>query len=258
MTDGREVLIDFQDVHKSFGPKRVHKGIDLQIFRGETVTLIGGSGQGKSVLLKELIGLMKPDRGRILFEGVDLVPLNERELQEVRTKISMLFQGGALFDFLSVGENVAYPLREHFKQMPEDEIQATVTDKLKLVGLAGSESLFPSDLSGGMQKRAGLARAIATTPEVILYDEPTTGLDPTNVHNINQLIRKLQHDQGVTSIVITHDLASAYAVSDRLAFLYQGRIYAAGPVDEMRNSDDEKVRGFLEGTMQELVEGLRP
>jgi len=252
-----DVLIRFEDVHKSFGPKYVHRGIDLTIYKGESLTILGGSGQGKSVLLKELIGLMKPDRGHVWFRGRDLVGRSEDELQEARRHISMLFQGGALFDFLTVGENVAYPLREQF-DLPDDEIREIVADKLRVVGLEGTADLYPQDLSGGMQKRAALARAIATTPDVILYDEPTTGLDPTNVTNINSLIRTLQREQGVTSIAITHDLESAFAISDRLALMYDGRILAVGPVDEMRHSDNEKVRAFIEGTMAELVEGIRP
>lgn len=255
--EGREVLIEFRDVHKSFGPKYVHRGVDLAIYKGETITILGGSGQGKSVLLKELIGLMKPDQGEILFKGEDIARMSEEELQTVRTQISMLFQGGALFDFLTVGENVAYPLREHFKKMSEAEIRRTVLEKLAMVGLSGTQDLYPADLSGGMQKRAGLARAIATTPAVVLYDEPTTGLDPTNVRNINDMIRKLQRESGVTSVAITHDLESAFAFSDRLAFLYRGKILAVGTVEEMRRSPEERVRKFLEGTMEELIEGIQ-
>ena len=241
-----DIIIRFRDVRKTFGEKKVHRGIDLSVRRGETLTILGGSGTGKSVLLKELIGLMKPDAGEVLIDGADVVPMKERDLLAIRRRVGMLFQGAALFDSLTVAENVAYPLLEHF-DMDGEALAGKVREKLELVGLDGTQDLMPEDLSGGMKKRVGLARAISTDPEIVLYDEPTTGLDPTNVKKINRLIRKLQEVQGVTSLVVTHDLDSAFAVSDRMAVLHKGRIAAVGTGAELESSEDDFVRQFLAG-----------
>ncbi len=246
-----EPIIEFINVHKSFNDNRVLNGIDLAIYRGETITIIGGSGIGKSVLLKLLLGLMRPDKGRILFEGKDIAAMNEGEFIGIRKKIGMLFQGSALFDSLTVYENVAYALREHLN-LKEGEIKKRVREKLGLVGLEDVEDKKPAELSGGMKKRVGLARAIAIEPEVILYDEPTTGLDPTNARRINSLIKELQRVLKVTSIVVTHDIKSAYEVSDRIALIYEGRIKKAGAVKDFKSTEDEVVAGFLNGTMESI------
>ena len=241
-----DATIIFDDLWMSFGNHAVYEGVNLEIQRGETITIIGGSGTGKSVGLKLLIGLLKPDRGRILFDGQDIVPLSEDELSPIRRKIGMLFQGAALFDSLTVGENIAYPLREHLN-LPEKEIEERIARNLELVGLPGIAEMMPSDLSGGMKKRVGLARAIAVEPAVILYDEPTTGLDPSNTRRINELIIDMQSKLKVTSIVVTHDMQSAMTVSNRIAMLYEKRIRSVMSVDEVRASEDSLIREFIEG-----------
>lgn len=237
-------IIEITNIHKSFEGLQVLAGVDLDIRRGETITILGGSGTGKSVLLKLISGLEKPDKGAIKIDKRDITPLTEDELVSIRRKIGMLFQGAALFDSLSAGENVAYPIREHFR-LPEKDIQRIVREKLRLVGLDGVEEKMPAELSGGMKKRVGLARAIAIDPEIILYDEPTTGLDPANTQRINQLIVELQRILKVTSIVVTHDLDSAYQVTDRLALLHQGRIVMKGTKKEFKASAIKEVRDFI-------------
>jgi phospholipid/cholesterol/gamma-HCH transport system ATP-binding protein len=239
-------FIEFIGIEKSFGENEVFSGLSLGIEKGETMTILGGSGSGKTVLLKILLGLMRPDAGKVLFEKKDVVRMKEDDLLALRRRVGMLFQGGALFDSLSVKENVAYPLREHFDHS-EAEIGRIVARKLELVGLAGIEEMAPDSLSGGMKKRVALARAIATDPEVILYDEPTTGLDPINTHRINRLIRDLQKKLKVTSIVVTHDLASAFFVSDRLALLYDGKIEFVGSEEEAKRSRNPHLKSFITG-----------
>jgi phospholipid/cholesterol/gamma-HCH transport system ATP-binding protein len=239
-------IIRFQRLWKAFGNKRIYEGLDLSVQRGETLAIIGGSGTGKSVLLKCLIGLLAPDRGTIWFEGDDVTLFGERQLREVRRKIAMVFQGAALFDSLSVGENIAYPLREHHPDMSEEEISERVANRLRLVNLAGTENMRPADLSGGMRKRIGLARAIAVEPEVILYDEPTTGLDPISTRIIDELIVSMKKELGCTSIVVTHDMESAFRVSDRIAMLAKRQIVAVNDVESFRASSDPEVRAFLD------------
>jgi phospholipid/cholesterol/gamma-HCH transport system ATP-binding protein len=254
-----EPLISFDRVYKAFGQKVVYSGLSLSIERGEVLTICGGSGVGKSVMLKMLIGLLKSDRGTIQFDGQEVTELGERELATVRRRIAMLFQSGALFDSLSVGENVAYGLEEHFRlTMSKSERLDRVAWALGLVGLPGIEEMRPSDLSGGMRKRVGLARAIAVQPEVLLYDEPTTGLDPINTARVNHLITGLQQRLNITSIVVTHDMKSAFTISDRIAMVHGGRIICAGSVDEFRASEDPRVSNFIEGKapVQESVEQL--
>lgn len=241
-------LIRFEDVHIAFGKHKVLCGIHLPIFKGETITIIGGSGTGKSVTLKLLLGVLRPDQGRIYFQDREVSRMWEKELVGMRKKFGVLFQGGALFDSLTVQENVAYPLREHFDHS-EKELRRIVAEKLRLVGLEGVERMMPADLSGGMKKRVGLARAIATDPQVVLYDEPTTGLDPTNTQRINRLIIQLQKKLDITSIVVTHDMDSAFQVSNRLALLKEGVIGFVGTVEEARSSKEEAVRLFIEGKM---------
>ncbi len=238
-------IVRFENVNKSFGHKVVFVGLDLAIRTGETLTVIGGSGTGKSVLLKMLIGLLDADSGRILFDGAPLA--DEKDFARTRRRVGMLFQGGALFDSLTVGENIAYPLLER-GQVARGELASIVAGKLSMVGLEGIEDLKPSQLSGGMQKRVALARAIATEPEVILYDEPTTGLDPANASRINHLIRHLQGLLGVTSIVVTHDMQAAFYVSDRIALLADHCIAAVDTVESIRASKDPRVAAFIEGT----------
>jgi len=243
-------IIHFEDIFKTFGANHVLEGLDLTVKEGETLTIIGGSGSGKSIMLKLLLGLIPPDSGDVLFEGDDVCRMEEEELIEMRKTVGMLFQSGALFDSLSVGENVAYPLREHYKYS-EGEIFDIVRDKLSLVGLGGIENMKPADLSGGMKKRVALARAIATNPKVILYDEPTTGLDPANTMRINRLIRDLQEKLCVTSVVVTHDMGSAFFISDRLAMLYNRKIEFVGSPDEARSSKNMVVQNFINGLVGE-------
>ena len=255
-----EVLIRFSDVQKRFGSKVVYNGLDLSVRRGETITVMGPSGVGKSVLLKMLIGLFSVDRGTIVFDGDEVTKMeDERDLSNVRRRIAYLFQGAALFDSLSVGDNVAYGLHEQFyDRLSKVEIQQRVAQALALVGLPGIEMMRPSDLSGGMKKRVGLARTLALQPEVILYDEPTTGLDPINTARINNLISAIQRRLHLTSIVVTHDMGTAFAVSDRLAMINRGKIALVGTKDEFRHSDDPFIRDFIVGRAPETedVESL--
>jgi phospholipid/cholesterol/gamma-HCH transport system ATP-binding protein len=254
-----DVLISFHGVKKAFGPKRVFAGLDLEIERGEALTVVGGSGVGKSVMLKMLIGLLKPDAGQIFFDGRDVTRMGERDLGVVRQRIAMLFQSGALFDSLSVGQNVAYGLEEHFRnRMTKNEIEERVQWALAAVDLPGVQQMRPSDLSGGMRKRVGLARAIAVQPEVVLYDEPTTGLDPINTARVNHLIMGLKARLKITSIVVTHDMKSAFAVSDRIAMVHGGRVIHHAPVDVFQSIEDPRVRDFIEGRapVKEDVETL--
>jgi phospholipid/cholesterol/gamma-HCH transport system ATP-binding protein len=244
--DPGEVLIRFEHLGKAFGSKVIFDDLSLEVLEGETLSVIGGSGAGKSVLLKCLIGLMQPDEGRIFFQGQELTDFAEREFLPVRQKVAMVFQGSALFDSLSVGENVAYPLRVQFPKMPEDEVAKRVAHKLSLVNLPGIEAMRPADLSGGMRKRVGLARAIATDPEVILWDEPTTGLDPISTSIIDELINSMKRRLGCTSIVVTHDMDSAFQVSDRMAMLANRRIVQVGTVAEMQASRQAEVRAFFD------------
>ncbi len=242
-----EAFIRYADVHKSFGDLAVLRGVDLDVRRGETVVVLGGSGSGKSVLLRHTIGLMQPDRGTVWIDGTDVTGLDEDGLVETRKRIGMLFQAGALFDSMTVDDNVAYALREH-TDWTESRIAERVREVLGLVELAPSvgESM-PAELSGGMRKRVALARAVALAPAGILYDEPTTGLDPVTATAINELIRNLQQRLGVTSIVVTHDIHSAFTVGDRIAFLREGRIAFDGSVDEARSTREPVLRTFLQG-----------
>jgi phospholipid/cholesterol/gamma-HCH transport system ATP-binding protein len=247
-----EPLIRFVGVRKRFGPKIIFAPLDLVINRGETLTMMGASGSGKSVMLKMLIGLIRPNEGQILLDGCDVTKMTDEELTEVRRRVAYLFQGAALFDSLDVGENVAYGLREQFwNKMTGDEIDARVSQALELVGLPGIQQMRPSDLSGGMRKRVGLARTLALQPEVILYDEPTTGLDPINTARINHLIVGIQRALKITSIVITHDMGTAFSVSDRLAMLGKQRVMLIGTKDDFRTTTNPAVRDFIDGRAPE-------
>lgn len=243
-------LIECKNLSIAFGPKKVLSGLNLAIEQGETITIIGGSGSGKSITLKLILALMPPDQGEIFFKGKEVFSMAPEELTQMRSKIGMLFQGAALFDSLTVFENVAYPVREHFSH-PEEKIAEIVREKLDLVGLKGAEEMFPADLSGGMKKRVGLARAIATNPEVILYDEPTTGLDPANTHRIAELILQLQKVLKVTSIVVTHDMETAFQVSNRIALLHDKKIEFVGSVIEVKKSSNPVVQNFIKGEIGE-------
>jgi phospholipid/cholesterol/gamma-HCH transport system ATP-binding protein len=239
-----EDLVRFVKVQKTFGSKRVYADLSLTVRRGEVLTLLGGSGSGKSVALKLLIGLLTADAGRIEVEGVDVAHFSDEQFLPIRRRISMLFQSSALFDSLTVGENVAYPLQVAGRFAPS-EIRDRVGERLEMVGLPGIEKMKPADLSGGMRKRVGLARAIAADPEMILYDEPTTGLDPINTRRINELILSIQSRLHVTSLVVTHDLPSAFMVSNRVAMLSQGRIVAELAGDEFRHSSQKAIQDFI-------------
>jgi len=243
---GDRAFIRFEDVSKSFGEKHVLRGVSLEVREGQTVVVLGGSGSGKSVLLRHAIGLHKPDGGRVFVDGEDITDLGERQLIEPRKKVGMLFQAGALFDSMNVEDNVAFALREH-TGWDEGRIRERVVEVLSLVELDDIGELLPSSLSGGMRKRVALARAIALAPRAILYDEPTTGLDPITANTINQLIRGLQRRLGVTSIVVTHDIHSAFTVGDRIAFLNEGRIYFDGSVEEARATEEAVLKRFLQG-----------
>jgi phospholipid/cholesterol/gamma-HCH transport system ATP-binding protein len=248
-TNGAPV-IELSDVHKSFGSLQVLRGIDLSLRPRETTVIIGESGVGKSVVLKHIVGLLRPDRGEVRYHGRLIGKMNARELARLRMNFGVLFQLGALFDSLSVAENVGFPLVEQGRRS-RAEINRIVTDKLRMVGLDGMQSKRPADLSGGQRKRVALARAIALDPEVILYDEPTTGLDPVRADVINELILKLRRETGTTGIVVTHDMASANKVADRIIMLYEGRFIFDGTPAQIAETDDERVRRFIEGRASE-------
>jgi phospholipid/cholesterol/gamma-HCH transport system ATP-binding protein len=243
-----EPFIQFRGVRKAFGQKVVYSGLDLSVQRGAALCIVGGSGVGKSVMLKMLIGLLKPDGGSVRFDGAEVTAMSSRELSSLRQRIAMLFQAGALFDSMTVGENVAYGLEEHFReQMTEADRNERVQWALELVGLPGIQEMDPADLSGGMRKRVALARSIAVQPEVVLYDEPTTGLDPINTARVNNLIMGLQKRLNITSIVVTHDMKSAFKISDRIAMVHGGRIIYQGTTDQFRAATDPRISDFIEG-----------
>lgn len=237
-------MIKLVDVHKKFGTQKVLDGVSLDIPCGKITVIIGPSGVGKSVLLKHMIGLLRPDRGRVFVDNVDLSTLSSQELVNIRKKFGMLFQGAALFDSLNVFENVAFPLKEHTK-LSQREIERLVDEKLHMVGLKGVGHKMPSDLSGGMRKRVGLARAIILQPEVMLYDEPTTGLDPIMTDSVDNLILDMQQKLKITSVVISHDIGSAFSIADQIAMINEGRIIESGTPEKLRNSNDPVVRKFI-------------
>ena len=238
-------IIEIKDLHKSFGSSKVLTGIDLDIDEGSTCVILGGSGSGKTVLMKHMIGLLTPDSGRVVVDGEDVVGLGPEDWARVRRKFGMVFQAAALFDSMTVYENVAFPLREHSK-VSEAESREIVRKKLGIVGLKGVEEKYPADLSGGMRKRVGLARAIVLDPQIVLYDEPTTGLDPITTDYVDEMILDAKRELGVTSVVISHDIASAFKVADKIAFLYQGQIVEQGPGPQLRKSQHPAVHQFLQ------------
>lgn len=240
------ILLRLVDLHKSFGPKQVLKGLSLDIHRGESVVIVGGSGTGKSVTLKNIIGLMCPDQGHVLVDGEDVCHMKPRELNVMRRRFGMSFQEGALFDSMSVFENVAFPLRRH-TQMTEKEIEARVEECLEQVNLFGVSSKRPSELSGGMRRRVGFARAISLAPEILLFDEPTTGLDPVMSDVVADLIIEMDDKLGATAITITHDLKVAFKIADKVAMIHDGRIIEQGPPEEFEKSTNPIVQQFVEG-----------
>ncbi len=240
------LMIEIEGLIKSFNTLRVLKNLNLKVEKGSTLVVIGRSGCGKSVLLKHIVGVLKPDSGKIIIDGQDIGQLNAEELNLLRKRINMVFQGGALFDSLTVGENVGFELIE-YSSIAGRELFERVEEALSFVGLSCIENLMPSELSGGMRKRVALARAICTKPEIILYDEPTTGVDPITADSINELIRSLHDKLKVTAVVVTHDMKSAYKIADRIAMLYQGQIIAEGTPVEIQNSEHPIVHQFVNG-----------
>jgi len=239
-------MIRVIDLHIAFGQNKVLRGINLTLKKGETLVVIGQSGSGKSVLIRHLIGLIKPDKGEIYIDGVEITRLKDDELHKITRKFGLLFQGTALFDSMTVAQNVSFGL-ERYTDLSREEIQERVNENLALVGLRGIESLMPHELSGGMKKRVGLARAIAYRPDIILYDEPSTGIDPIRADAINDLIIRMKHELNVSTVIITHDMTSAYKVADKIAMLYAGRIIEEGVPADIKNSQNPVVQQFIRG-----------
>jgi phospholipid/cholesterol/gamma-HCH transport system ATP-binding protein len=240
------VSIELREIHKSFGPKHILRGLSLDVQEGETVSLVGFSGSGKSVTAKHVVGLLLPDSGSVTVDGQEIPKLRREELYRLRLQMGYVFQFAALFDSMTVGENIAMGLRKK-GGMSDTQIHDRVLESLSLVDLSGFEKRLPAELSGGQRKRAGLARAIAYRPKYLLYDEPTSGLDPVTTTVIDRLIMRMRTELGVTSLVITHDMKSAYSISDRIAMLYSGKVVQVGTPDEIRNTDNPVVRAFVEG-----------
>ena len=249
-SEENDIFIRVRGLKKGFGTQRVLNGVDLDVYRGETLVLLGGSGGGKSVLIKHFLGLLQPDEGTVQVDGEDITRLRERGLEKVRHKLGMMFQGGALFDSLTVAENVAFPLREAGLR-DEAQIKQRVEEALEIVRLPGQQLKMPADLSGGMRKRVALARAVVDRPCCVLYDEPHSGLDPVTGDTIDHLIKELQTDHGITNIVITHEMRSAFRIADRIVFMKEGKVYWTGLPEEMRNSKDPELFGFVEGNSGE-------
>ncbi len=246
-------MIYVTDLHKKLGEQQVLSGISLNITRGQTHVILGRSGCGKSVLLKHLVGLLQPDSGKIVIDGEDIANLRERQLGRIRKRVGILFQSGALFDSMSAAENIAFPLREAGIK-DEEVIRQKVAEALEMVDLGGEQEKMPENLSGGMRKRLGLARTIVSRPACILYDEPTTGLDPIATDSINRLIRRLQKRLNATSVVVTHDMKTAFHTADRIAFLHEGRIYFDGTPKELLAAKDPILVDFIEGRSTESEE----
>ena len=239
-------MIAVRSLRKKIGQQEILRGVDLKIGSGETLAIIGRSGGGKSVLLKHMVGLMEPDGGEIWIQGQNIIGMNERQLGAIRQKVGILFQGGALFDSMTVEDNIAFPLREAGERDPKI-LRSKVTEMLEVMEMEGEEEKMPESLSGGMKKRVGLARAIIRRPSCVLYDEPTAGLDPVVADSINRLIRRLQQRFGMTSVVVTHDMKSAFDVADRIAYLHEGQIYFTGTANQLAQSTDPLIQDFLLG-----------
>ncbi len=249
--------IELVDIHKAFGNKQVLRGFSLEVPDGETTSLVGFSGAGKSVTLKHIVGLLEPDKGTVHVDGQEVPTLSREQLYELRRQVGYVFQFAALFDSMTIAENLAMGLRKQ-GGFSEDDIRERIAESLRLVELEGFENRLPAELSGGQRKRAGLARAIAFRPKYLLYDEPTSGLDPVTTTVIDRLILKMKKELGVTSLVITHDMSSAYRVSDRIAMLYEGRVLESGTPDEIRGTENLIVRGFVEGKPELVESGEEP
>lgn len=245
-----EVFLKIRGLEKSFGSHKVLKGVDLDIYRGETLVLLGGSGGGKSVLMKHTIGLLQADEGSVILEGKELTGLDERELTFARRRVSMMFQNGALFDSMTVAENIAFPLREAGVK-DRAEIEERVNEALEIVKLPGQQNKMPSDLSGGMRKRVALARAVVEKPCCVLYDEPHAGLDPVTADSIDHLIKDLEQDHGITNIVVTHEMRSVFRIATRVVFMKEGQIYWHGTAQELEKTKDPLLRNFIEGRSEE-------
>jgi len=252
-----EPIIAIRDLHKAFGAHQVLRGVDLEVTRGRVLTIIGRSGEGKSVLLKHILGLIPPDAGDVLIDDQSIVHCAPRQRRKMLRRFGMLFQNSALFDSMTVFDNVAFPLRENAeKRLRRKALREKVEEKLELVGLKGVSSKMPSELSGGMRKRVGLARAIALDPEILLYDEPTTGLDPVRTHAVDRLILDTAHRLDVTSVVITHDMQAVFEIADEVAFLYGGRVHVKTSPDQLRDHPSEVVQSFIHGRpMADASEG---
>jgi phospholipid/cholesterol/gamma-HCH transport system ATP-binding protein len=244
-------MIAVRSLAKKIGEQKILRGVNLEVATGETLAIIGRSGGGKSVLLKHLVGLMEPDAGEIWIQGQNIIGLNERQLGAIREKVGILFQGGALFDSMTVADNIAFPLREAGQRDPK-VLRSKVAEMLEVMEMEGEEDKMPESLSGGMKKRVGLARAIIRRPSCVLYDEPTSGLDPVVADSINRLIRRLQQRFGMTSVVVTHDMKSAFDVADRIAYLHEGRIYFDGTANQLQQSTDPLIQDFLLGRSEQV------
>jgi len=251
----RTPLIEVRDLHQKFGQHHVLKGVTTNIYEGETVVLLGGSGGGKSVLVKHFLGLLSPFSGDVIVEGENISNMNERQLGKVRRAMGMMFQNGALFDYMTVGQNIAFPLRENTKAN-EKEIEERVLRCLEIVKLDGQIDKMPADLSGGMRKRVALARAIVDRPKCVLYDEPHAGLDPITADSIDHLMKSLKNNQGITNVIITHEMRSVFRIADRVIFLKEGQIYWEGTPQEMKDSGDPELTDFIEGRSREHTETI--
>lgn len=242
-------MVRIEEIHKSFNGFPVLKGVSLEVKKGEILALIGGSGNGKSVILKHVVGLITPDKGHVYIDGKDICHLKGKELEELRSRFGFLFQGGALFSSLTVFDNVAFPLREKTK-LNEEEIRERVLHELDQVGLAGAEKKYPAELSGGMLKRTAFARALVTKPEIILFDEPTTGLDPVIAHTILDLAKSVHQHRGFTAIIVSHELSRVFQIAHKVAMLYEGVVLTTGTPEEILSSDDPVVRQFVSGSLE--------
>ena len=242
----KEIFVEVRNLHKSFGEQKVLRGLSAKVYKGETLLLLGGSGGGKSVLMKHFIGLLSADEGQVIVEGEDITNMTERQLGKIRRKMGMMFQNGALFDSMTVGQNIGFPLRQGGEK-DEERIDRLVTESLDIVRLSGQEDKMPSELSGGMRKRVALARAIVDRPACVLFDEPHAGLDPITADTIDHLVKCLQTDQNMTNVIVTHEMRSVFRIADRVLFLKEGELYWEGTPQELKASTDPELQNFIEG-----------